>query len=73
MLNFRFPDSHPDDRVTGDRTHPFTRPEDFEALRDRIVKTFRGDADGVLNPLSVTADDFAAFDRHAQAIYHLRL
>jgi hypothetical protein len=32
-------------------------------LRDCIIKTLRGDADGVFNALGVAGDDFAAFDR----------
>ena len=37
------------------------------------IETFRGDADGMLNTLGVAADDFAAFDCHLVAIWHLRL
>ena len=68
VFDLGFLDSHRDNGIRCNMTNPFAGPEDFEALSDRIVKTFCRDADSVLNVLGVTADDFAAFDRQLVAI-----
>ena len=62
--NLSFLDSDRDNGVAGDKINPFATPEDFKALRDRIIKAFRRYDDSVLNAISVRADHFAAFDRH---------
>jgi hypothetical protein len=64
VLDLSFPDSYCDHGIAGDGTHPLAGSEDLEPLRYGIVKAFRRNANRVLDAFRVTADDFAAFDRH---------
>jgi len=64
VFNLGFLDSYRDHGIGGDGTNPLAGPEDLKPLRYSIVKAFRRNANRVLDAFRVTADHFAAFDRH---------